>query len=88
MKPTRAFIILGCFLGALPAAAFEPKNHEPQGRLKIEIEPVRPVQENFDKYVQELAAEARREAESPPQKKDRLAELQAKAMNPTVLFRW
>jgi hypothetical protein len=55
--------------------------------LKIELEPAASqVQENFDKYVQELAAAARRDAISPPEKPDRIKELQAKALNP--ILRW
>jgi hypothetical protein len=46
------------------------------------------VQRDFDRYVQELAAAARRDMDAPPEKKDRIKELQAKAVNPIVLFRW
>ena len=85
----RAAIFLLTFIaGTVPATAFELRNPEQHGRLKIEIEPASPVQENFDKYVQELAAAARKDRESQPQKKDPHAELQAKAVNPLVLFRW
>ena len=72
---------------ALPVAAFELKNPEQEKRLRIELEPApSQVQENFDKYVQELAAAARRDAVSPPEKPDRIKELQAKALNP--ILRW
>lgn len=73
---------------ALPSASSELKNPERQPRLKIEIEPAPAVQENVDKYIQELAATARRDAESPRHKKDKIGELHASAMNPVVLFRW
>ena len=72
---------------ALPVTAFELKNPEHEKRLKIELQPApSQVQENFDKYVQELAAAARRDAVSPPEKPDRIKELQAKALNP--ILRW
>jgi hypothetical protein len=88
MKKRIFAVALAIMAHALPVAAFEIKNPEPKPRLKIEIESAPVVQENFDRYVQELAAVARRDAESPPQKKDKTAELQAKAINPMVLFRW
>jgi hypothetical protein len=81
---------LPVFLWALPASAFELKNPRPeQPRLKIELEAESAqVQKDFDNYVQELAATARRDVDSPPEKKDRVKELQAKALNPAVLYRW
>ena len=77
-------------LQALPAFAFELKNPErEERRLKIELDaPPSQVQRDFDRYVQELAAAARRDMESPPEKKDRIKELQENAVNPIVLFRW
>jgi hypothetical protein len=77
-------------LQALPAFAFELKNPErEERRLRIELEAA-PSQEqrDFDGYVHELAAAARRDVDAPPEKKDRIKELQAKALNPIVLFRW
>jgi len=84
-----AFVLV-IILHALPAFAFELKNPEREDRrLKIELESApSQVQRDFDKYVQELAAEARRDVDSPPQKQDRMKELQANALNPIVLFRW
>jgi hypothetical protein len=77
-------------LNAAPLSAFELKNPErEERRLKIELEAApSPEQQDFDKYVQELAAAARRDVDSPPEKKDKIKELQAKAVNPMVLFRW
>ena len=91
MKYRYATFTLVCVLGAVPAAAFEvkddPNREKPQ--LKIELEPTpSQVQRDFDQYVQELAKEAHRDAVSPPEKKDTIKELQAKAVNPLVLFRW
>ncbi len=75
---------------SLSAFAFELKNPErEESRLKIELDAApSQVQRDFDRYVQELAAEARRDMDAPPEKKDRIKELQAKALNPMVLFRW
>jgi hypothetical protein len=77
-------------LEAWPASAFELKNPEREKRrLKIELEAApSAVQQDFDRYVQELAAAARRDVDSSAEKKDAIKELQAKAMNPIVLFRW
>jgi hypothetical protein len=87
MKYSPFVFALAIMAQALPATAFELKNSERQERLKIELEPApSQVQENFDKYVQELAAAARRDAISPPEKPDRIKELQAKALNP--ILRW
>jgi len=91
MKLRYATFTLVCALGAIPAAAFEvkddPDREKPQ--LKIELEPApSQVQRDFDQYVQKLAKEAHRDAVSPPEKKDTIKELQAKAVNPLVLFRW
>ena len=85
----RVFALVVIFQ-ALPAFAFELQNPErEESRLKIELEPApSQVQRDFDKYVQELAAAARRDVDNPPEKKDRIKELQAKAVNPVVLFRW
>jgi hypothetical protein len=83
-----AFLLI--FLMVLPASAFELKNpqrEEPRLKIEIEAESTQ-VQKDFDNYVQELAATARRDADSPPEKKDRVKELQAKALNPAVLYRW
>ena len=90
MKYGYLVFALAFILKFLPAYAFEMKDPErKEPRLKIELDVVpSPVQQDFDKYVQELAAAARRDVESPPEKKDTIKELQAKAVNPMVLFRW
>ena len=88
MKPRYFVIALALVLEAAPAGAFELRNPEQQKRLKIEIEPAPPVQQDFDKYVRELAAAARRDAESPPRNADKMKELQARAVNPVTLFHW
>jgi hypothetical protein len=90
MKYRYAAFTLICALTTVPAAAFElkdPNREKPQ--LKIELEPApSQVQRDFDQYVQELAKNARRDAVSPPEKKDPVKEMQAKSLNPLVLFRW
>jgi hypothetical protein len=85
----RAFALV-VILQPLPAFAFELKNPErEEHRLKVELETApSQVQRDLDKYVQELAAAARRDVDSPPEKKDTIKELQAKAVNPIILFRW
>ena len=78
-------------LFAQPAAdAFELKHpHSEERRLRIELEaqPTQ-LQKDFDNYIQEVAAAARRDVDSPPEKKDKVRELQEKAWNPAALFRW
>ena len=89
MKYQYPVFALVLVLNVWPASALELKNPEREKpQLKIELEAAPSVQQNFDKYVQELAAEARRDALSPPEKKDTIKELQAKSLNPLVLFRW
>jgi hypothetical protein len=81
---------LPVFLWALPVSAFEVKNpqrEEPRLKIELEAEPAQ-TQQDFDNYVRELAAAARRDVDTPPEKKDKVKELQAKALNPVVLFRW
>jgi hypothetical protein len=80
-------------LKAIPASAFEVRNPErdEQRRLRIELEPVpSQVRQDFDKYVQDLAAAAQRDAtpEERARKDDAAKERQAKVVNPMVLFRW
>jgi len=81
---------LSAFLLAAPLSAFEVKNPQSEeSRLKIELEAESAqVQQDFDTYVRNLATAARRNVDSPPEKPDRVKELQAKALNPIVLFRW
>lgn len=90
MKYSFGIFVLAVILQALPAPAFELKNPEhEERRLKLDLEAApSQAQQDFDRYVQELAAAARRDVDSPPEKKDTIKELEAKAVNPVVLFRW
>lgn len=85
---TIAMTALAALVTSAPAAAFETKRPEPEQRLEIEIEPVTPLQQSFDRYIRELAAAAQRDARAARQEKDRIAELEAKAVNPLTLLRW
>lgn len=78
-------------LQSVPALAFELKNPpSDERRLRIELEAVpTPVPQDFDKYLQELAAAAQRDARAPATAKDREKERQpVRTVNPMVLFRW
>jgi hypothetical protein len=79
-------------LKAIPVSAFEAKNPErEERRLRIELEPVPShVRQDFDEYVQDLAAAAQKDAtpEERARKDDAAKERQAKVVNPMVLFRW
>lgn len=88
----------GYFLSALillfttvPASAFEvrPPPSEKR-RLSIELEAApTTVQQDFDKYLKELAAAAQLDATAPADRKDRDKEQPpVKTVNPMVLFRW
>jgi hypothetical protein len=85
------FILLYVF-GAVSTSAFELKNNERHERdLRIEIEVIpSPVQHEFDKYIQELAAAAQRDAqpEERARKEEAAKDQQIKVLNPIVLFRW
>ena len=89
----RALIIALVFvLNAIPAWAFEtrkPQRDEP--RLRIELEAVpSPAQDNMDRYVRDLAADAQKDAtpEERARKDDAAKERQVKVINPLPLFRW
>ncbi len=58
------FILVFVF-GAVSTSAFDLKNNERDERdLRIEIETIpSPVQHDFDKYIQDLAAAAQRDAQ-------------------------
>lgn len=77
---------------AVPTFAFESRNPDrDERRLRIELEAIpSAVQQNFDRYVHELAAAARGDALDGEQtrKQDEARERQAKVLNPMVLFRW
>lgn len=85
-------VILVFVLRAIPASAFELSKPEREERgLYIELKSSEsPAQPDFDKYVQELAAVAQRDAKSreSQQQDDALKNQQAKTFNPIVIFRW
>ena len=86
-------IILVFVLSAIPTSAFEVKdsNEREERNLRIELEAIpAPAQQDFDKYIQDLAASAQRDARAEEQaRKDQAAkEYQKKVLNPMVLFRW
>jgi hypothetical protein len=79
-------------LKGTPVSAFEARTPEPdERRLRIELSPVpSQVQQNFDRYVDDLAVAAQKDAtpEERARKDDAAKERQAKVVNPMVLFRW
>ena len=79
-------------LETTPARAFETKDPQRDDRrLRIELEVVpMPPQQDFDQYVQELAASAQREAKEANSKheEDIAKSKERKTLNPLVLFRW
>ena len=85
------FILVFVF-GAVSTSAFDLKNNERDERdLRIEIEAIpSPVQHDFDKYIQDLAAAAQRDAqpEERARKEEAAKDHQIKPLNPIVLFRW
>jgi hypothetical protein len=92
MKYGISILALFFVLSAVPASAFEsrnPERSEPRLLLELEATPS-PVQQDFDRYVDELAAAARRDAfyGAQARKQDEARKLEAKALNPIVLFRW
>jgi hypothetical protein len=92
MKYGSFVVILVFVLKAIPASAFELSKPEREERgLYIELKSSEsPAQPDFDKYVQELAAAAQRDAKSreSQQEDDALKNQQAKTLNPIVIFRW
>jgi len=92
MKYGLFIFILVFVLRAIPTSAFDLKNDEREERnLRIELEAIpSPVQQDFDKYIQDLAASAQRDTRAEEQaRKDQAAkDYQRKALNPIVLFRW
>ena len=85
------FILVFVFR-AVSTSAFDLKNNERDERdLRIEIETIpSPVQHDFDKYIQDLAATAQRDArpEERVQKEEAAKDHQIKVLNPIVIFRW
>ena len=92
MKYGFSVFIIVFVLRAIPTSAFDLKNDEREERnLRIELEAIpSPVQQDFDKYIQDLAASAQRDTRAEEQaRKDQAAkDYQRKALNPIVLFRW
>lgn len=85
------FILVFVFR-AVSTSAVDLKNNERDERdLRIEIETIpSPVQHDFDKYIQDLAAAAQRDAspEERARKEEAAKDHQIKVLNPIVLFRW
>jgi len=88
------FILIYIFR-AVSSSAFDLKDNERDERdlreLRIEIEVIpSPVEHDFDKYIQDLAAAAQRDArqEERARKEEAAKDRQIKALNPIVLFRW
>ena len=85
------FILVFVFR-AVSTSAFDLKNNQRDERdLRIEIETIpSPVQHDFDKYIQDLAAAAQRDAspEERARKEEAAKDNQIKVLNPIVLFRW
>jgi hypothetical protein len=85
------FILVFVFR-AVSTSAFDLKNNQRDERdLRIEIETIpSPVQHDFDKYIQDLAAAAQRDAspEERARKEEAAKDHQIKVLNPIVLFRW
>ena len=85
------FILVFVFR-AVSTSAFDLKNNQRDERdLRIEIETIpSPVQHDFDKYIQDLAAAAQRDArpEERARKEEEAKDHQIKVLNPIVLFRW
>jgi hypothetical protein len=79
-------------LTAVPTFAFESRNPErSERRLRLDLEALpSPVQQDFDRYINELAAAARRDAfyGEHARRQDEAREREAKALNPMVVFRW
>ena len=92
MKCGYLVFALAVILEATSAQAFEmkdPQREDRRPRVELEVVPT-PPQQDFEQYVQELAASAQREAKESNSKRqaDALKEKQLKTLNPMVLFRW
>jgi hypothetical protein len=92
MKYSYFVFALVFILKAAPVSAFELTNPAPEERrLHIELSPVpSQMQQDFDRYVQDLAEVARKDAtpEERARKDDAAKERQPKALNPIALLRW
>jgi hypothetical protein len=85
-------LALALILETTSARALEMKDPQREDRrLRIELETVpTPPQQDFEQYVQDLAASAQREAKESNSKReeDAAKAKQPKSFNPLVLFRW
>jgi len=92
MKCGYLVFALAVILETSSAQAFEIKDPQREDRgLRVELEIVpTPPQQDFEQYVQELAASAQREAKESNSKReaDAAKDKQLKTLNPLVLFRW
>jgi hypothetical protein len=79
-------------LTAVPVSAYElrdPGRDEPRLHIELESVPSR-VQQDFDRYVKELAAAARQDAtpEGRARLEDAARERRLAVLNPIALLRW
>jgi hypothetical protein len=86
-------IVVFLIATAIPVSAFEVKHPQREEQtLHMELEPVPEdrEQQSFDRYVEDLAAAARKDAtpEERARKEDAVKEKQPKVFNPIALFRW
>ncbi len=85
-------IALVFVLNPVPAWAFETRTPQrDEHRLRIELEAVpSTAQENMDRYVRDLTADAHKDAtpEERARKDEAAKERQVKVINPLPLFRW
>jgi hypothetical protein len=85
-------IVVFLIVTAIPVSAFELKHSPPDEQsLRVELEPVPDCgQQSFDRYVQDLAAAARKDStpEERARKDDEAKAQQPKVLNPIALFRW
>src|SRR6266545_6347685 len=92
MKCGYLVFALAVILETTSAQAFETKDPQREDRrLRVELETVpTPPQQDFEQYVQELAASTQREAKESNSKReeDAAKHKQPKSFNPLVLFRW
>jgi hypothetical protein len=92
MRYRVALLALLFVLRAIPALAFESRPAEAKERrlrLELEVTPS-PLQRNFDRYIEELAAGARQDAFYGEQarKQEEARARERKVLNPIALFRW
>jgi len=92
MKYDYLIFALVVILETPSAQAFEMKDQQREDRrLRVELDVVpTPPQQDFEQYVQELAASAQRETKEANSKRepDAVKDKQLKTLNPIVLFRW